>query len=233
MKKDQYVQFSEHQRQRISLLERQERELDIQEKEQKLEDISRLLAQNGQVTAEQGGIVVDQEVEAGKTSTGEERLSIALGSFCFEGEFEKEEQKIAVGDLLDITVPGTNKKQEAVVREISLLGEKGIFRAQFSGEGLPLGTVTDYECRRQSDIYRQVIPLEGLRKDMKGYYCLIARPRKAILGEEFRAERIDVRLIYEGNTEAAVEGGLLESDLIIVRSNQVIGEGDRVRLVEE
>ena len=36
-----------------------------------------------------------------------------------------------------------------------------------------------------------------------------------------------------GNMEAAVEGALQNSDEIIVRSNQVIGEGMRVRPVNE
>ena len=77
-----------------------------------------------------------------------------------------------------------------------------------------------------------MIPIEGLRKDVKGYYCLVARPRKAILGEELRAERVDVRVVCQGDTEVAVEGGLQDSDPIITGSNQVIGEGARVRQVE-
>ena len=46
------------------------------------------------------------------------------------------------------------------------------------------------------------------------------------------ARRVDVKLLYKGTTEAAVEGALQSSDPILVGSNQVIGEGDRVRLVE-
>ena len=52
------------------------------------------------------------------------------------------------------------------------------------------------------------------------------------MGEEFRAERIDVRVLYEGSAEVAVEGGLQAGDAIIVRSSQVIGAGDRVRVAE-
>lgn len=231
-KRDQYAKLGEEQKRKLSLLAQKELELDIRETEKGLEKISLLIARQGQVAAGRGGTVVDQEVEAGKASTGEERLSIALGDFCFEGKFEKEGQKIAVGDVLAVTVPGSNQKREAVIREISLLGEEGVFWAEFSGSGLPLGTVAGYECRRQSETYRQVIPIEGLRKDVKGYYCLVARPRKAILGEELRAERVDVRVVCQGDTEVAVEGGLQDSDPIITGSNQVIGEGARVRQVE-
>ena len=102
-----------------------------------------------------------------------------------------------------------------------------LFRSLF------LGTVTGYECIKQSEAYQKVIPLQGLRKDTKGYYCLVARPKRAILGEEFVAERVEVRVLELGDTEAAVEGALQNSDEIIVRSNQIIGEGTRVRPVQE
>lgn len=231
-KRDESARLDKEQKKRMSLLARQELELDIKEKEQELRKLQALVQDQGQVLADRKGTVVEQEVLAGKTASGQERLSLADGSFCFEGEFEKEEQKVAVGDCLTVSIPGSDRNMEAVIEEIRLVGEKGVFRAGFSEEGLALGTVTGYECRKQSDIYRQVIPIQALRKDTKGYYCLVARPRKAILGEEFRAERVDVRVQYEGNTEVAVEGGILASDPIIVRGNQVIQAGDRVRVVE-
>ena len=65
------------------------------------------------------------------------------------------------------------------------------------------------------------------------YYCLVARSRPSILGEEFRSERVEVQVLYRGSREAAIEGALLEEDRIIVRENQTIGEGDRVRIVTE
>ena len=130
-------------------------------------------------------------------------------------------------------MPGSSRKIQASITEMNLLGEeRGIFRAVLMDEGIFLGSRTGYECQKQSGVYRQVIPLQGLRKDMKGYYCLVAQSKKAILGEEFVARRVDVKLLYKGTTEAAVEGALQSSDPILVGSNQVIGEGDRVRLVE-
>ena len=66
---------------------------------------------------------------------------------------------------------------------------------------------------------------------MKGYYCLVVRSRQSILGEEFRAERVDVQLLYQGSQEAAIEGSIFEHDTIIVGENQTIREGVRVRPV--
>ncbi len=233
VRRDEHEQLSQNQQRRLSQLACQGILLDIEEKKADLEKLSILLEEEGQVKAEQKGTIAQAELLAGKTATGEERLSIARGSFWFEGEFEKDEQKLTMGDEIWIRVPGSSRKIQASITEMNLLGEeRGIFRAVLMDEGIFLGSRTGYECQKQSGVYRQVIPLQGLRKDMKGYYCLVAQSKKAILGEEFVARRVDVKLLYKGTTEAAVEGALQSSDPILVGSNQVIGEGDRVRLVE-
>ena len=76
-----------------------------------------------------------------------------------------------------------------------------------------------------------MIPLEGVRKDMEGYYCLVARLTSSVLGEEFRAERVNIRILYQGSREAAVEGSIFQEDRVIIGENQTIGAGDRVRPV--
>lgn len=79
--------------------------------------------------------------------------------------------------------------------------------------------------------FSKVIPLSGLRKDMEGYFCLVARSRASILGEEFVAERVNVELLYAGSSEAAIEGAVLPEDAVIVGENKSIGKGERVRPV--
>ncbi len=233
IRKDENIRLSHEQNRQLSQLARQEILLDISQKEQELMKLEKLFVTDGKVYADRSSTIVENELLAGKTSSGEERLAMATGSFCLEGKFEKEGQKLTVGDVLQVTIPGTIKKQEVKIEEMNLLGDTmGVFRAGLEQE-IPLGAVTEYECRKQSAIYRQVIPLQGLRKDMKGYYCLVASPRRAILGEEFAARRVDLQLLYLGSVEAAVEGPLQATDEIIIRSNQIIEEGNRVRLTDD
>lgn len=190
------------------------------------------MEKGGQVTAWENGVVADLEITAGKTATGEELVSLAVGDCQFEGTFAKDEQELSLGDTIEIAIPGTSGKKEAVIGRMNLLGDTdGIFQADLEGTQLALGTVTGYTCTRQSDIFEKVIPVTGLRKDMKGYYCLVARTRTSILGEEFRAERVDLQVIFKGDTEAAVEGAVFETDRVITGENKTIGEGDRVRPV--
>ena len=47
----------------------------------------------------------------------------------------------------------------------------------------------------ESGAYPCVIPIEALREDNKGYYCLAAEPEKTILGDEQKAVRIQVDVL--------------------------------------
>lgn len=229
-REDEAARLSKEHQQRISALTIREMELERKAKQRQLSRLEELERTEGKVLAAEDGIVTDMELIAGKTTSGEEIVSLAVGENQFEAVFFKEEQNLAKGDVIEISIPGTPKKKEAVIDRINLMGEEeGILQADLGGSELALGSVTSYSCRKQTDMFNQVIPLEGLRKDRKGYYCLVARARPAILGEEFRAERVEVQLLYRGSREAAIEGTIFAEDPIIVGENQSIGEGSRVR----
>ena len=231
-KEDSAAAISEEQKRRLSTLTIKGLENNRKGMERELARLEELIGQGGQVKAKEGGVAVDVEITAGKTATGEELLTVAVGGSRFEGVFEKEEQKLSKGDTISIAIPGTPRTKEAVIDSMNLLEDtEGMFQADLGDLELDLGTVTGYSCRKQSDIFPKVIPLEGLRKDMKGYYCLVARSRSSILGEEFRAERVEVQVVCQGSTEAAVEGSVFDDDRVIISENQTIGEGDRVRPV--
>ncbi len=233
-RQDRQASLSAGQQARLAQIDRQLQEMDIRDIERRLARIEEIVAGEGRVCAQTDGTVILQEITAGRTSTGEERLSIAAGSRIFEAEFDKEGQELSVGDLLSVSIPGSTRTVEARIDSMNLLGEEtGTFRADLADLNLAIGTVTSYQCRRTSDTYQQVIPLSALRRDSEGYYCLAVRTRSAVMGQEFKAERVGLTVLEMGNTEAAVEGALFETDPLITASNQVIISGDRVRPVED
>lgn len=233
-RRDAVARMTADQKKRLSEVERRLQELEITSLEKEIGRIDGLIGADGVVTAGQDGTVILQELAAGKTSTGEERLSIAYGNRMFEAEFDKEGQELSVGDRLTIAIPGSSRQVEARVDSLNLLGEEtGTFQADLEELDLPIGTVTTYECRKGSEAYPTVIPLEALRKDMTGYYCLAVRTRKAVLGEEFWAERVELTVLQKGDRDVAVEGAILESDRLISAGNRIVNAGDRVRPVED
>lgn len=233
-RQDEYARLTASQKKRLSQVDRRLGELEIAGIERRISQLDAVIAAEGKVRADVAGTVIDQELTAGTTTTGEERLSIAYGNRILEGEFDKEGQSLSEGDLLSVSIPGGSQKAEAKIDSLNLLGEDtGVLRAELGELNLPVGTVTSYECRKISDIYQKVIPLAALRKDMAGYYCLAVRTRKTVMGEEFWAERVNLTVLCQGDQEAAVEGGILDSDRLISAGNQVITPGMRVRPVEE
>ncbi len=233
-RQDEYTRLTADQKARLAQIDRQLAELAAADIKARIGELDGILASEGRVLADRDGTVIDQEITAGRTSTGEERISLAYGSRIFEAEFDKAGQELSVGDLLSISVPGSSRTVDARITGMNLLGEEtGVFWADLAELNLPIGTVTSYQCRKTSDTYQNVIPLEALRRDMNGYYCFAVRPRSGVMGEEFRAERIGLTVISQGDSEAAVEGALFDTDQLITAGNQVIAEGDRVRPVEE
>lgn len=231
-KQEEAARLSQDQQRRISALTIRGMELEKKAIGRQVSRLEELERAEGKVTALESGVVTDMELIAGKTTSGEEILSLAVGENQFEAVFFKEEQNLAKGDRIEISIPGTPVKKEAFIDRINLMGEEeGIFQADLGDLELALGSMTSYRCIKQTDIFNLVIPLEGLRKDMRGYYCLVARVRSGILGEEFRAERVDVELLYRGSREAAVEGPVFAEDAVIIGENQSIGGGSRVRPV--
>lgn len=231
-KQDGEARLSEEQNRRILALTIKGIQLDMEEKQRQLKGLEELIGQEGEVRALEDGIVAEMELTEGKTASGEERVTLAVGEGLFEGTFLKEEQELMKGDPISISIPGTARKKEAVISNLNLFEDtEGVFQAELSDLELPFGAMCHFTCRKQSEIFPKVIPLAGLRKDMEGYYCLIARTRTSILGEEFRAERVDVELLYLGSNEAAVEGSIFEEDMVIVGENKGISAGSRVRPV--
>ena len=100
------------------------------------------------------------------------------------------------------------------------------------GEGR-LGDLVSFAVNMESGAYPCVIPMEALREDNKGYYCLAAEPEKTILGEELKAVRIQVEVLEKSSSAAAVSGLVTKDMKLITESGKPVSEGDRVRVVEE
>lgn len=233
-KADANTALTQQQSIRLSTLNQKLIQMDIENRNREIQKIEELIRLDGRVLAAEDGYLITQEIKPGKAVTGDELVELAVGTLMFEGTFDKERQMLSVGDRISVAIPGSTRSVETEITSINLLDtEEGRFYADLPELNVAIGAATSYQCQKHSDIYQQVIPIQGLRKDNKGYYVLTAQARKTILGEEYYAVRKEVNLLYHGDTDAAVEGSLLSDDQVIISSNQIIQEGDRVRVVAE
>ena len=106
--------------------------------------------------------------------------------------------------------------------------------AKLDGEDYAAGTEGSYTIDKESDIrYDWILPVEAIREDQNGIYCLISRKKDTILGEEYVAERLNLSRKAKDVNKVAVEGNLDNKTDVIIESSKEINEGDRFQIEEK
>ena len=224
------------QEQTASGLDRQVKQLDITKAEEQLNALEALEAASGEVTAPVSGVVTELAVVPGKTVTGDELVAIGDGRLKFEGTVEKKlGELITAGTKINLQYGESRRTYEAVVDSVDFLSEEeqAHFTASVQEDTGILGATAAFSLNLTSRQYTQVIPIAGLRQESDGYYILVVKPQKTILGEELTAEKIPVELLEKSSTQAAVQGAFSNTDQLIVSSSRIIEAGDRVRISGE
>lgn len=222
--------------QTASGLDRQVKQLDITKAEEQLKALEALEAAAGEVTAPVSGVVTELAVIPGKTVTGNELVSIGDGRLKFEGTVDKKlGELITAGTKINLQYGESRRTYEAVVDSVDFLSEEeqAHFTASVQEDTGVLGATAAFSLNLTSQQYNQVIPIAGLRQESDGYYILVVKPQKTILGEELTAEKIPVELLEKSSTQAAVQGAFSNTDQLIVSSSRIIEAGDRVRISGE
>lgn len=217
-------------------LDRMAQQLDISEAEGQLKALEALEAASGQVTSPVAGVVSELSVVPGKRVTGDELVAIGDGRLKFEGTVDKKlGELINAGAKLSLQYGDSRKTYEAVVESVDFLSEEEQMRftASLQEDTGVLGATASFSLNLISQQYNQVIPIAGLRQESDGYYVLVVKPQKTILGEELTAEKIPVELLEKSSSQAAVQGAFSNTDQLIVSGSRIIEAGDRVRISGE
>lgn len=230
-KKDTAVQAESSKQKQIAELNQKSNQIDIETKKMEIAAIDKLLEQKGIVKAGLSGTVVEVGLKIGQITTGEETVQIATGNFRIRGTFKKDgDISVRAGSDVAITAGGDNLNATVDVVNLSQ-DDKGEFVATIDYKDAVVGMTVRYKYTEKSDMFDKVIPLGAIHKDLKGYYCLAVQEQKGILGTEFTAARVNLEIIFSGNKEAAVEGNLGNDTQIIVETDTILQEGDRVRRI--
>lgn len=214
--------------------------LDIEEQEAQLRELEQLIQNNGEVVSTAAGIITKMEVVPGMAPDGEEIVEIGSGELVFTGSLPRQAMEIVEeGDAVEIAKPmgsGMVKGNIANIHiDIGAAEEEedryAVFTALLEGEEYRVGSKVKYTVNKSSKTrYSCLVPIEAVREDGNGKYCLIAEKQHTILGEEDIAVRINLEVLETDDRHAAVSGIFAETDRIITGGNKAIREGDRVRV---
>lgn len=220
----------------ISRLRQESMELDLEQKRRSLAKVEELISREGAVTAVSRAVVAGLDLQEGGLIGAADQIRLAEGRMLFRAQVDKEEAALlAQGQRMSLKRTGEAKELNAVVESVDRLSEDGkctVSASLAEGEGW-LGETCSFTVVLQSGVYPMVIPIEALREDTIGYFCLAVQPEKTILGEELTAVRVNVEVLEKSSTSAAVSGAVTSVTPLVLSSNKSVSPGDRVRGVTE
>ena len=146
----------------------------------------------------------------------------------------EQSRQVRVGDTANVTNYYWGGEIEAVLESIVAdpanpgRGKLLVFR--LNGE-VEAGVNLTLSIGQRSANYDAIIPKSALRQDANGYFVLVITVKSTPLSNRYIATRVDVQVLAEDDTSAAVSG-LSAGDFVITTSNKPVEAGHQVRMVE-
>ncbi len=207
------------------------------DKEKSRAALQEILDNGGRLLAPAPGTVVRTLERGDKTKEGEDAviLSSADRGFVFEGKLDKDSaRRFSAGDKgeLHYKVDGSTQKADVEIHSISTPDESDqvLVTAVLSEGGYTSGMPAQLFLSRKSETYQNCLPLTALRSDSGGDHVFVLRRQSSVLGTEWVIARVDITVKERDSQMMYVDGALTYSDQVVISSNKIISEGDRVRI---
>lgn len=208
----------------------------IAEKQRALAQLQKTKEQEGKIVAQTDATVSKILLTAGDRTT--ETAAFLLADLSegarFTTEISKEDAKyVVVGDAVtlkvndksyeDMTVLSTETNEESSVRVTVYVPKKTI----------SIGTHASMEIEQSSEKYATTLPLTAIHAEQSKYFVYVLEKEDTVLGEETVARKLNVSIVEKNGEYAALsDGSLSEDDSVIVESDTMLANGEKVRLKE-
>ena len=189
----------------------------------------------GQIKAKQGGLVTDICIGLGERTSDSAVILMADDSVpCqFKAVISQEEKKyVSLNDTVSLKLDGSREKELTVdylAESSSMPGSYEIYVDLPEGTGMP-GLSGKMSRSEQGEKYSCCVTPESVHREGNRSYVYVVKERDGILGKEYYAEQVNVRIQDENDIWVAVEGTLDGDSLIISSSTKEVKNGDVVRL---
>lgn len=208
----------------------------IAEKQRALAQLQKIKEQEGKIVAQTDATVSEILLTAGDRTT--ETAAFLLADLSegarFTTEISKEDAKyVVVGDAVtlkvndksyeDMTVLSTETNEDSSVRVTVYVPKKTI----------SIGTHASMEIEQTSEKYATTLPLTAIHAEQSKYFVYVLEKEDTVLGEETVARKVNVSIVEKNGEYAALsDGSLSEDDSVIVESDTMLANGEKVRLKE-
>ena len=222
----------------LNNLDLQTMSLEIQKYEEQVEKY-RKESVDAEITSPVSGVVTAISVSAGKETTPDAAMAtidVVDRGYTIKIPVTNEQAKnVKVGDTAEITnyYWGGNDitaTLEQIASDPSSAGQKKLLVFRITGE-IEAGTNISLSIGQRSTVMDTIIPKSALREDSNGKFVFVITSKSTPLGNRYTATRVDVQVIGEDDTSAAVSG-LSQNDYVITTSSKPLDAGSQVRMVE-
>ena len=184
------------------------------------------------------GIVSAVNVSAGKDTKPDSAMAVidvVDRGYTIKVPVTSEQAKqVKVGDTADVTNYYWGSDITATLEQIAPdpenPGQKKLLVFRISGD-IDAGTNISLSIGQRSANFDTIVPKSALREDTNGKFVLVITSRSTPLGNRYTATRVDVQVLAEDDTSAAVSG-VAANDYVITTSSKPLDAGTQVRMVE-
>lgn len=191
-----------------------------------------------EIPSKVSGIVSAVNVSAGKENKPGEAMAtidvVDRGYTIKISVTADQAKQVKVGDTADVTNYYWGNDITATLEQIApdpaSPGQKKLLVFRITGE-IDAGTTINLSIGQRSATYNTIVPKSALREDTNGHFVLVVTSKNTPLGNRYTATRVDVQVLAEDDTSAAVSG-IAENDYVITTSSKPLDAGTQVRMVE-
>ena len=191
-----------------------------------------------EIPAKVSGIISAVNVTAGKENKPGEAMAVIdvidRGYTIKISVTAEQAKQVKVGDTAEVTNFYWGSDITATLEQITPdpanPGQNKLLVFRLTGE-IDAGTNISLSIGQRSSTFNTIVPKSALRQDTNGSFVLVITSRNTPLGNRYTATRVDVQVLAEDDTSAAVTG-VAENDYVITTSSKPLAPGTQVRMVE-
>ena len=210
---------------------------DIQEQEERVAEL-KANALGAEVTAKVSGQISSLNVTAGRDAGAGETLAVIevvdRGYTVRLPVTIEQSQKVRLGDKASVTNYYWGQQIDATLTQIindpSNPGKGKLLVFTLTGD-ISSGQNVTLSVGEKSANYDAIVPNSALHTDTNGTFVLVVMAKSSPLGNRYIATRVDVQVLAQDDTTAAVSG-LSFGDYVITTSSKPLEAGMQVNMVE-
>lgn len=219
-----------------------EDKLNLIKEKQEAVDKLRESSIGGTITAPISGTVVSMSYSAGQTISLENSTEVA--SIQKAGDLfslsmsvtNSQAQLISIGDEAEVSNSWYYSDVHARVSQIrpdkNDPTKNKLIVFELEGSDLTNGQSLSLTVGNRTGNYDMVVPNSSIREDNNGKFILKVVSKSTPLGTRYIAERVDVKVLAEDDTNSAISANMDSWEFIITTTSKPVESGKQVRLKE-